>query len=72
LAIGLQGRWAEALPALDRAVLLSPRLQRARLNLGRALGELGRQAEARAQWQAVLGLDPQSADAEEARKKLGP
>lgn len=51
-----RGRWAEALPLLERAVQENPRLWHLRRDLGRTLVALGRPAEAVPHLEAALGL----------------
>ncbi|HYI12408.1 MAG TPA: CHAT domain-containing protein [Thermoanaerobaculia bacterium] len=59
-----------ALAAADRAVELDPRLPEALFNRALIVERMGLTAEARAAWQAYLGVDPSSAWANEAREHL--
>lgn len=58
LELGNQGRFAEALAAFDKALVLEPRFALARSNRSWTLGSLGRFAEALAVIDQALELDP--------------
>lgn len=58
-----QGRLADALPLLERAVALAPTLAQARLNRGVALLESGQPADAEAELREAVRLDPNYAEA---------
>jgi tetratricopeptide (TPR) repeat protein len=61
IALGKQGK--DALPALARAAQCLPDDAVAHLNLGNALGRLGRLEEARASYRSALTLRPEFAEA---------
>lgn len=58
-----EGRVEDALRALDRAVQLDPKRADLRAARGRALRAIGRRAEAGADFQKALSVDPTSAEA---------
>lgn len=62
-AIVMQGRAAEALPALEQAATLLPADIEAQINLGNLLHELGRQADAEKRYRQAIGIDPRNAEA---------
>jgi len=53
----------DPLPALERAVRCAPEDATAHLNLGNALGRVGRLEEAAGSYQRALGVDPEFAEA---------
>ena len=70
-ALGVMGRFREALEATDMAVKLSPRAADAHSNRGIALAQLGRRVEARAAFETALRIDPRHADAKRNLAALG-
>jgi tetratricopeptide (TPR) repeat protein len=58
-----QGRFEEALKALDKAILLTPEVAELWINLGNVLADLARPADALLAFQHVLKLDPRHWDA---------
>ena len=62
-AIGLQGRRAQSLPALERAAALSPGEAEAHFNLGDVLKHLGRPSGAEACYRRALEQKPDFAEA---------
>lgn len=68
MAFLLQGRLQEAIPSLERAVVLDPKLAPAQFNLGFALERLERLDEALAAYRKAVAVAPQLA---EARNNLG-
>jgi protein O-mannosyl-transferase len=64
LLMKLPGRAQEAIPHLEAALRLNPKLAEAHNNLGLILGDLpGRSSDAIAEYQAALGIRPDYADA---------
>ncbi len=58
IALGNQGKWAEAIAAYQQALKLDPQFKTAYLNLGHALTMLKQLSEAGAAYEQVLKLDP--------------
>jgi tetratricopeptide (TPR) repeat protein len=58
IALGMQGKWEEALPAFQEAVRLKPRSARSQANLGQALCVNGRPGEAGDAFREALRLAP--------------
>ncbi len=65
-----QGALRSAADALGRALAADPSFADAHFNLASCLVRLGRDADARAHWQAYLRLDPGSAWAAQAREAM--
>jgi Flp pilus assembly protein TadD len=63
-------RYAEAVEQFVYALNINPRYVEARLNHGVALQSLGRTEEARAEYEKVLGLDPENHAAKERLENL--
>ncbi|MBF0308811.1 MAG: tetratricopeptide repeat protein [Magnetococcales bacterium] len=61
LSLGNQERWQEALPLLEEAVRLKPRMEQARRLLGRTLLALQHPEEALPHLESAVALGPQSA-----------
>jgi tetratricopeptide (TPR) repeat protein len=68
--LGRASDLTEALSAADHALKLDPRLPEALFNRALVLDRLGRIEEARPAWQRYLDVDPGSAWAGEARRRL--
>jgi hypothetical protein len=63
IALCRQGKTAEGIESLGQAVVLNPANITARSNLATARHQAGHLPAARAEWQAVLGLDPNNTKA---------
>ena len=66
-----RGRPALAIPELEYVVAHLPEKAAPRLNLGAAYRALGREAEARAQFQAARALEPNNPQVQAQLKALG-
>ena len=69
-ALYLEGKYAEAMPYLERAVELLPSDASANDHLGDLYWRLGRKVESRFQWQRALSLSPEEDEMEAINKKL--
>jgi tetratricopeptide (TPR) repeat protein len=63
VALGKQGKWAEAIVAEQKAIRLKPNFAEAYYNLGTALGGQGKTAEAIVAFQKAIRLNPNNAGA---------
>jgi CHAT domain-containing protein len=70
IRLGRASHLPEALAAADRALKLDPRLPEALFNRALVLERLGLTGDARAAWKRYLEIDPSSAWAVEARRRL--
>jgi tetratricopeptide (TPR) repeat protein len=66
----MQGNYKEAVRYLERAVELKPDDPVLNDHLGDALWRVGREREARFQWDQALSLKPEPEDEEKIKKKL--
>jgi Flp pilus assembly protein TadD len=64
------GNYKDALRYVERAVQLQPQDPVLNDHLGDVFWKLGRSAEARAQWEKTLTLNPEPEDASRLRSKL--
>jgi tetratricopeptide (TPR) repeat protein len=71
LALLYLEQFPQAEERLRRAAELEPAELAVRVNLGVCLERLGRRAQARAEWAAVLALDPERADARSWMERTG-